>query len=87
MPATQKGAGEVHAVALETERRQNECIISRGEDVRQLAVSSLPLTSLYHSQPVSSVAVALVSHICFRWRDLSGLMPPSKFSIQFSLFV
>lgn len=34
MPATRKGAGEVPAVALETERRQKECVIGRGEDVR-----------------------------------------------------
>lgn len=34
MPATQKGAGEAHTVALETARKQNECIIGTDEDVR-----------------------------------------------------
>lgn len=50
MPATQKGAGEVHAVALETERRQNECIIGRGGRRPVAGTLSLPQTSLYHSR-------------------------------------
>lgn len=55
----------MHAVALETEHRQNECLIGRGEDVLELARSD-PLLP----QPTS------MGH----WFHpaVAGPMPPSK---------
>lgn len=40
MPATKREQKMCHAVALETEHRQNECVVGRAEDVLELALVS-----------------------------------------------
>lgn len=55
MPATKREQKMCHAVALETEHRQKQCGIGRGEDVLELARSE-PTSVVHWSQPAGSGA-------------------------------